>query len=171
MYKLDRIDHLQSDLTSSLGRVEAWRTSGKIADSRGGAVAALSREDARTIGLIVRDFQTRGILPKQNSRMRSLSQQAQSALASVLNPAVWAQQEIGSRTDRLGATWEGSSLRGQTNWLREYVGNASQTNAKKDGNLTEKINWSHEQISRLNREIEGAGKRRRLARRNGQPAG
>ena len=153
LYQIDRAGDLQSDPASAIARVETWRSGGAITDSAGNSMAAITLEEADIIGMIVSDFRSEGILPMHNSRLQGLSQQSQNALVSALNPAVWAQQEIGGRADRLATTWQGASLRAQTNHLRDYAGNASHIRASRNGNLTERLGWSHDQIARLEGEI------------------
>ena len=158
LHRFEEAVYMHSDPDSALELVEKWQPVGRITDTKGRTLVTLTYDETVHLSAIVSDFQSKGILPALSGRMQKLSQQAQSAIAAVLNPAVWVQQEIGSRTDRLSDTWQGSTLRGQTNWLRDYVGDANHTHAKRDGNLTERINWSHKQIEHLDHEIEAIEK-------------
>ena len=154
VYKIDQIDYAQQDLAGATETINGWRTASKIANSAGATMVTLTSDEVAALQGILDDFTSKGIMPSSNGKFQMLSAGAQAAVRGVLNPAIWAQQEIGARNATLGATWEGSTLRAQTNWLRDYVGTSAHTAANKDGNLTERINWSHEQISRLDRELD-----------------
>ena len=111
---------------------------GILTSASGKTIATLSIGDKLRIKQIIEDFRTLGVVARGSEVFVGLSAGVARHIGGLLGGSALAQQEIGNRTDSLGADWASTSLRGQTNWL-----NARTTE------LSDRVDFTHASISRL----------------------
>ena len=116
---------------------------GAVTSASGTTLATISSADQTRIREIVSSFQSSGVVAASHAAYSELSADVAMHIGGLLGGAALAQQEIGSRDDSAGADWTSSSLRGQTNSLRE-----------RSRALDDQIDFSHQSIRRLEREVE-----------------
>ena len=133
----------QLSVSDAVATATGFANAGAVTSADGTTLATISSEDQARINQIVTSFQTTGTVARSHAAFSELSADVALHIGGLLGGAALVQQEIGNRTDSAGTDWSSSSLRGQTNWLRE-----------RSRALDDQIDFSHKSINRLIREVE-----------------
>ena len=132
----------QLSVSDAVATATGFADAGSVTSASGTVLAAISSEDQARIRQIVTSFQSSGVVASSHAAYSELSADVAMHIGGLLNGAALAQQEIGNRTDSTGSDWASSSLRGQTNWVRD-----------RSRALEDEIDFSHQNIKRLEREV------------------
>ena len=132
----------QQSIADAVAIATGFADDGRVTSASGAVIATISSEDQARIRQIVASFQSSGVIASSHAAFAELSADVALRIGGLFGGSQLALQQVGNRNDSVGSDWTASTIRGQTNWLRE-----------RSAEVGERVDFSHQRLNRLLGEV------------------
>ena len=132
----------QQSIADAVAIATGFADDGRVTSASGAVIATISSEDQARIRQIVASFQSSGVIASSHAAFAELSADVALRIGGLFGGSQLALQQVGNRNDTVGSDWTASTIRGQTNWLRE-----------RSAQVGERVDFSHQHLNRLLGEV------------------